>query len=110
MPWIESFRVSKMAAISWPFCMPFLIPFKWLRKSGFLQVTAPDARDIKSLAKLEIPVSFADDTATRRASYRSRLGPVAASQLERKLRAQRHAHPGTRSPFPIDQRARGGPD
>src|SRR6267143_5397658 len=62
----------------------------------------------KSLAKLEIPGLFACKAAARRVSDGGGLGPVAASQLEQKLGAQRHALPRTRSPASIDQRDRCG--
>src|SRR5947208_9064486 len=71
----------------------------WMRKSGFLQL---------SLAKLEIPASFAEETATRRVGDRGGRGAVAASQLEQKLCAQYHALAGTRSRPSMDQRDRGG--
>src|SRR5207237_1457133 len=71
----------------------------WMRNSGVLQL---------SLAKLEIPASFAAETATRRVGDCGRLGAVAASQLEQKLCAQHHPLAGTRSPPSIDQRDRGG--
>src|SRR6267143_5407307 len=62
----------------------------------------------KSLAKLEIPAPFPCKTAARRVGDGGGLRAVAASQLEQKLCAQRHALPRTRSPTSIDQRDRCG--
>src|SRR5438445_7311764 len=84
-------------------------PLRWAAKLRLFATrpgqTQPAAN---SLPKLGIPPLFTRKPPACRVGNRGGLGPAAARQLEEKLRAQRHALPGSRLSRSIDQCDRRG--